>query len=386
MINKFREEIAFEAYNILDFWDTMIDQENGGFYGYFSDNLELDKEAERGGIACARLLWSYSSAYRVLGSDKYLKVASHMFGYIKDFVMDPEQKGVYWMIDHKGSVIDDRKHIYAQAFMIYSLSEYYRISGDKLAKEMAIELFHIIETTGFNNEKNIYKEEFTRSWEPTSNEMLSENGIIAEATTNTHLHILEAYTNLYRVWEDEQLASALKGLIDIFKYKLVRKDHFIKVFYDTDYKEKLDIKSYGHDIEATWLLTEALNVLNDQDKSFIKPIINNIYELGRRNDGSIKTECENGVDTLDRVWWVQSEAIVGFYNGYQMFGEEKYLKQCFETWNYTKMNIIDHSSGSEWFWAVDENGKSTGRAIVEPWKTPYHNLRFCLEIIERITL
>lgn len=330
----------------------------------------------------------FSSAYRILGGNDLKAAADNAFDFLCNKVIDKDFGGLYWMLDYSGNVIDERKHVYANAFGIYGLSEYHRATGNIQALEIAKELFFDgIERYGYDSSLNIYKEEFTRDYIETSNEMLSENGIIAQATTNTHLHILEAYTNLYRVWMNQELENALIRLVNIFYVNIYKESGFLKVFYDRKYREILDIQSYGHDIEASWLLYEAINVLNLKEecyKEMVLGISDNIRSIAVHHDGSLFNECEKGIVDETRVWWVQAEAMVGFMNSYEMTEDQSYLNLVLNLWTYTKTYIVDHRDGGEWHWGIDSVGKPLDRPIVEPWKTLYHNARFCLEMIERI--
>jgi len=374
--------------HILPFWMNLKDVDFGGFYGQMDYELLIDKRADKGGIATARLLWTFSSAYRVLADETYLVSANHTYDFFVKHILDSVNQGVLWMVDYKGNPVDDRKHIYAQAFGIYGLSEYYRATQNEKALKQAIDLYHIIEDIGLDKDHNIYKEEFTNKWVLSNNEMLSENGIIAEATTNTHLHILEAYTNLYRVWPDEQLRIRLINIIDLFCDQIYKKDtKFLKVFYNKNLEEIIDLQSYGHDIEASWLLDEAIKVLNLEEAKYLDFVINiakNINKVAFNDDGSLMNERENGQNDYTKVWWVQAEAMVGLYNAFERTGDERYLESVFKLWHYIGTYMIDKRRDSEWFWCLNQNNIPIKRPIVEPWKTPYHNVRFCLEMIERM--
>lgn len=387
-IKQLQEALRREGVDhILPFWVSLVDKSNGGFYGGMDHKLLLDKTCEKGGIATARHLWSWSAAYRTFGDDIYLDMAKASYNFMMTYILDKTHGGIFWMVNPDGSVLDDRKHVYAQAFAIYGLSEYVRITGDQVALEQAKTFFNLIETVGYDSENSLYKEEFNRLWQEIPNEMLSENGVIADATTNTHLHILEAYTNLYRVWPDEKVYKALKGLVDLFVNQLYKSDTgFIKVFYNKAIEEIIDLQSYGHDIEASWLLKEAIDVLDLDDtlyKTVIVEIAENIYNKGIAEHGGLITECEEGHNSDNGVWWVQAEAIIGFYNAFQMTNETKYLDAANDVWSYTNQYIVDHRQGGEWYAEVDANKMPKAEAIVEPWKTPYHNIRCCIEIIER---
>lgn len=374
---------------ILPFWMKLKDEENGGFYGEVDYDLTINKEGPKGGIAAARFLWSFSAAYRVTMKEEYLSYAHHAYRFLSQKAIDPVHKGLYWMLDHKGNPIDTRKHIYTQAFGIYALSEFYRAFKHPEALKLARELYELIETKGYDEHTKAYKEEFNREWIERSNEMLSEHGLVSDITTNTHLHVLEAYTNLYRVWPSQQLKEKLTNLVYTFYQKIYDYEtKFQKVFFDKKWQELMDLKSYGHDIEASWLLDEAVKVLDLKDENISKMIIDiayNIAEHGVLEDGSVANEEKEGKVDCTRVWWVQAESMVGFYNAYERTGDKKFLNLVDNLWKYTKENLIDSRDEGEWFWSVEPDGKPTKRPVAEPWKTPYHNSRFCLEMIERMS-
>lgn len=384
-VNEFRNELET---HILPFWAKLKDDENGGYYGLVDYDLRVHKDAGKGGIATCRQLWAFSAAYRVLKKEAYLQQANHAYRFLTEYVFDHQYKGLYWMVDYKGNPSDDRKHVYAQAFGVYALTEYYRVTQNQEALDYAKQLYKLIETVGFNEETNAYKEEFNRKWEEQSNEMLSENGVIADITMNTHLHVLEAYTNLYRVWEDEQLKGRIANLIDLFYEKVFDKQSkFLQVFFNNHWESIIDLKSYGHDIEASWLIDDALKVTGNNDRKYTQMVIDiayNIEKNGVLKDGSLAYENENGKIDYTRVWWVQVEAMVGFYNAYEKTKDEKFLKAVERIWDYVKTYMIDSREGGEWYWSVEADDQPTKREIAGPWKCPYHNARFCLEFIERV--
>ena len=294
---------------------------------------------------------------------------------------------VYWMLDYKGNPSDTRKHIYCQAFAIYALSEYYKATADKEALDLAINLFSLIESKGFNKKNSAYLEEFDREWNITPNEMLSENGVIAEITTNTHLHVLEGYTTLYEVTKDSRVGERLKELIYTFYNKIYDKEeHYLKIFFDNKWNTIIDVKSYGHDIEASWLIDDAYKLLGLKDENIEKMIVDIAYKIKEQiqEDGSLINEAENGVKDFTRVWWVQVEAMIGYLNAYERTHDESLLKIIDKLMTYTMATMVDPREGGEWYWSIEADGKPTERSVIEPWKAPYHNGRFCLEFMKRI--
>jgi mannobiose 2-epimerase len=388
-VTQLYEEIQDELVNhIMPFWCGLKDHENGGYYGLVDSDLKCNQQAPKGGIATARLLWTFSAVYGFTENDVYLSQAHHAYNLLVDKLIDYKYGGMYWMVDYQGQVCDSRKHIYAQSFAIYGLSEYYKVSGNEEALSLAQELYELIETVGFDDELNIYKEEFTRDLIETDNEMLSENGVIAQGTMNTHLHILEAYTSLLKVWPDSKLKASLINLVDIFYDKIYKKDtDFLKVFFDCDFGEIIDLKSYGHDIEGSWLIQEALDVLESKDSKYqdmVLAIGENIYNIAFDEEGCLYNECEEGHVDRNRVWWVQAEAMIGFMNMYHKTGDMKYMNKVYGLWAFIKKYIVDKREGGEWYPLLDVNNKPLEDPIGEPWKTPYHNGRFCIELLKRI--
>ena len=378
--------------NILRFWlDKMVDQEHGGFYGRIDGHEHLHADAEKGAILNARILWAFSAAYRVLGDKTYLEAASRAKHYIIDYFIDPEYGGVYWSLDCNGKPLDTKKQFYAIGFAIYGMSEYARATGDAEALKVAIDLYRCIEEHALDHEYNGYIEAMTRDWQPIANMRLSELDANYPKSQNTHLHIIEPYTNLYRVWKSDELKASLHNLIDIFTDRILNPEtHHLDLFFDMDWKRGAGaLESYGHDIECSWLIHEAALVLGDAEVlKKVEPIVEMVAkasEKGLNADGSMVHEAnlDTGYVDSDLHWWVQAEAVVGFFNIYQYFGDESALQKAQHCWTYIKENLIDNENG-EWHWSRRKDGTlNLDDDKAGFWKCPYHNSRMCLEIIER---
>ena len=396
--------------NILRFWlDKMQDQEHGGFYGRIDGTGILHPEAEKGAILNARILWSFSAAYRVLGNQEYLEAATRAKDYIIEHFIDPEYGGVYWSVDYQGNPLDTKKQFYAIGFA----------TDDREALDYALQLFDCIEEHAFDREHNGYIEAMTRDWKPIADMRLSELDANFPKSQNTHLHIIEPYTNLLRCLKELQakescdyvpaigsvlpvgisvpietilcVEGALRNLIDIFTDKILNPEtHHLDLFFEMDWTRGAGhLESYGHDIECSWLMHEAALVLGDQkvlDK--VEKVVREVAkasEKGLRPDGSMIHEAnlDTGHVDDDLHWWVQAENVVGWYNLYQHFGDEDALKKAVRCWHYIKDNLIDYKNG-EWFWSRHPDGSlNTVDDKAGFWKCPYHNSRMCLEIIER---
>lgn len=378
--------------NILRFWlDKMVDQEHGGFYGRIDGHEHLHADAEKGAILNARILWAFSAAYRVLGDKTYLEAASRAKHYIIDHFIDPEYGGVYWSLDCNGKPLDTKKQFYAIGFAIYGMSEYARATGDAEALKVAIDLYRCIEEHALDHEYNGYIEAMTRDWQPIADMRLSELDANYPKSQNTHLHIIEPYTNLYRVWKSDELKASLHNLIDIFTDRILNPEtHHLDLFFDMDWKRGAGaLESYGHDIECSWLIHEAALVLGDAEVlKKVEPIVEMVAkasEKGLNADGSMVHEAnlDTGYVDSDLHWWVQAETVVGFFNIYQYFGDESALQKAQRCWTYIKENLIDNENG-EWHWSRRKDGTlNLDDDKAGFWKCPYHNSRMCLEIIER---
>ena len=399
--------------NILPFWIRFQDEENGGFYGRMTGDGILDKEASKGGILNARILWSFSASYRVLGKPEYLAMATRAKDYILEHFLDPVYGGTYWELDYKGNPIDTKKQFYALGFMLYGMSEYVRalryrpdasVTESDIQKVLGvcINLFTCIEEHSLDEVYNGYIEACTREWGEIADMRLSELDANYPKSQNTHLHIIEPYANFYRVLKAEEpgpvlpvllkVETALRNLIDIFCDRILNPDtHHLDLFFEMDWTRGAGwLESYGHDIECSWLLHEAALVLGDKEVlAKVEPIVQLVAkasEKGLNPDGSMTHEAnlDTGYVDADRHWWVQAETVVGFYNIYQHSGDEEALQKALRCWQYIKDNLIDHDLG-EWYWSRDAerniNRKDDHAGF---WKCPYHNSRMCLELIERI--
>ena len=377
--------------NILSYWiDHVTDKENGGYYGRIDGEDKVHPQAEKGAVMNARILWAFSAAYRVLRKPTYLEAATRAKEYFVEYFLDKENGGAYWSVDYKGNPLDTKKQTYAIGFAIYGFSEYARATGDKEALEIAKKLYHDIEEHAYDSKNNGYIEALTRDWQPIADMRLSDKDENGSRTMNTHLHIIEPYTNLYRVWKDKSLEKSIRNLLDIFTDKLLNKEtHHLDLFFDDAWQGKRNIESYGHDIEASWLLHETALVLGGKVVlQKIEQVIRRIADAadeGLRPDGSMVYEHWKDTDKSDlqRQWWVQCENIIGHIDLYQYFGYEDSLEKAVHCWNYVQKHLIDAKNG-EWHWAVLDDGTinlSDDKAGF--WKCPYHNSRMCLELIER---
>lgn len=397
MISKSEARVLLET-NILSFWqEQMVDYRQGGFYGRIDGYNVLHPDAEKGAVLNARILWTFSAAARVLNNTPYRILAARAYDYLMQWFMDREQGGVYWSLNADGTPLDTKKQTYAIAFAIYGLAEYVRLTNNQEALNAAIRLFEDLEAHAYkwDNEKmskckNGYVEALTRNWQPIADMRLSEKDENGVFTMNTHLHVLEAYTNLYRVLKNvqrddvqgtkERITKQLRTLIDIFANRIFDPaTGHLMLFFDEKWQPSNTHTSPGHDIEAAWLLHEALEVLGDEE--LLNQTLPVIHSLAQAAEDDIMDEKE---------WWCYAEAVVGYIDQWKLYQDEKPIEsninlELAETaFHYIQTHLMDRENG-EWFWTILPDGtpdRTHDKAGF--WKCPYHNSRMCIEIIERL--
>lgn len=387
-------EFENELQNILNYWvENTVDEEFGGFVGRRDSDNVLIPNMPKGLVLNSRILWTFSAAFLYDDQPVYKQMAERAYHYIKSHFYDEEFGGVYWLVNYKGEPQDTKKQTYALSFAIYGLTEYYKISNEPKVLKLAIKLFHDIEQHCFDKNKGGYFEAFSREWEEMADLRLSEKDSNEKKTMNTHLHVLEAYTNLYRVWKDEQLQIQITGLLSNFKEHIVNSEtnHLI-LFMNENWEFKHQIYSYGHDIEAAWLLLEATKALGRNELiTYFKRLSLDLVDAameGLDEDGSLFYENNLNKNHFikEKHWWVQAEGMVGFLNAFEISKNDKYKKSFENIWNFTKTYIIDEKNG-EWYWGRREDltlMKDDDKVGV--WKCPYHNSRACMEVLKRLYL
>lgn len=391
LLEIFLAEIKEEWLSIHDFWaHNTVDEQNGGFVGEISSLGEINMNSDKGAVLNARLLWSFSSAYVHSKEIKYLELATRAFNYLIANFWDHDFGGLYWAVDAKGYVVNDRKQAYGQGFGIYAIAEYYKASNDEKSLSYAIELYKLLEEKFKDKQYGGYIEALSRDCKPLIDMRLSLKDANEPKSMNTHLHIIEPYTNLYSVWEDSKLKRNIQDLLEIFQQKILNNQAMqFHLFFDMDWTVKSTEISYGHDIESAWLLCDAARVIKDttwiseMEKLAIK-IVDKVLKDGIDKDGSLFYEDHEGKIDRDKHWWVQAEAIIGLVDVYKISKDSKYLDSAMQIWDFVKTNIIDKKQGG-WFWRVDINGKPVMSDYkVGFWKCPYHNTRALIESYNRL--
>ena len=389
-LSEFRDEAEQELINIISFWqDHAVDLNNGGFIGRMNNANVVDSDAPKGSVLNARILWTFSAAYIYFKDQSHLDIAERAFNYICSFFIDPQFGGVYWTVDANGRPEETKKQVYASAFALYGVSEYYRASRNEHSLQHAKNLYHSIVEHAFDKEYGGFYEAFSRDWRPINDQRLSDKDANEKKSTNTNLHIVEAFANLYKVWPDKDLKTHIQQLLRIFLQKIIDpgKGH-LRLFFDEQWRNKPALISYGHDVEAAWLLQQCAEIINDPgllaDLKISSLHLTNAAMNGLDMDGALWYEYNLQDEKLirEKHWWPQAEALVGFINAWQITGESRYSDAAFNSWEFIKRLLI--SPMGEWYWGIDVDGSIMQKDKVGLWKCPYHNSRACLELIKRI--
>jgi mannobiose 2-epimerase len=381
--------------HLLPFWcGPALDHENGGWMGWLSNDLQPDRTQPKGLIVNSRILWAFSAAHRVRPEPVYREMAARAFNFVMAHFWDGEQGGAFWRLNDRKEVMDDSKKIYGQAFYIYALTEFHGTFGSHPALERAWELFELIERHAHDERFGGYVEVCNRDWsEAGPDARLSEKDLSEKKSMNNHLHVLEAYTNLQRVRPDPRVAERLRELIDLFLTRILdaRTPH-LNHFFDSEWNVRSDTHTFGHDIEASWLLDEAAEVLGDDAlRERVRTVSVRLAEAvlteGVGADGGLFYEgCQGRVSDAGRECWPQAEALVGFLNAFEISGDQKYFSAAARAWKFIQLYLVDRVHG-EWFWRINEDGKPDPKLPkVSEWKGPYHGTRACLETMRRLKM
>ncbi|GLU56143.1 AGE family epimerase/isomerase [Dyadobacter frigoris] len=383
------ETFKKELINILDYWEKYaVDRKNGGFYGRVNYENEGIADAPKAVVITSRILWTYSMAKRLLNNPKYLTLADRAFQDLSIHFIDAKEGGVFWSTEASGKPLEMKKQVYGNAFAMYGLSEYYRATNFPPALERAKEIFYVLEKHAFDPVNGGYREAFARDWSETDDYILSKSPYIK--SMNTHLHLVEAYTNLYRIWPDKTLKKQTAAMLEAILDHIVNNETSrMELFFTEKWESKDKVISYGHDIEASWLLYETAEVLKDE--KLLKKTRDRCIKMaiavstGLSPDGALNYEYdpETKHTKTERSWWVAAEQLVGFYNAYQLTKNADFKVKAERSWAYIDSKFIDRERG-EWFGAVKEDGTQVRGDKVNFWKCPYHNARACAEMWKRL--
>ena len=372
--------------NILPFWLGLQDP-RGGFYGEVTSDGLVREDALRGVILNARLIWTFAAAYGALREAAYLRAAIHARDWFLAHFYDHEFGGVYWSVAADGQPLDSKKQLYAQGFAIYGMSELYKVNRDAETLDHAIHLYRVVESRFADPVNGGYAEALARDFTPLEDMSLSAHDINADKTMNSHLHLMEAYANLYQVWPDQGLKERLVALLEIFGTRIMAPDGHLQLYFRRDWSVLGGGVSYGHDIETSWLILECAFALRDPDvENRVRPWALSLGRAGNEGllpDGSLRYErLPDGTYDDSRQWWVQAETVVGNLWLWKYHGDEAAVEAALRCWAYIRDHLIDHGNG-EWWWAVLPDGSlDLSQPKAGFWKCPYHNSRMCLQSLQ----
>lgn len=389
--DTFVQALQQEIDAVLQYWiNFTVDESRGGFYGMVDNDNVPDTHAPKGLVLNSRILWAFSAAAIYTDNEVYKTMAGKSFAYIQQYFIDETYGGAYWSVDADGNKLDTKKQVYGIAFCIYGLTEFVKLTQNRKALDLAIQLYETIERYARDETAGGYIEAFQQNWQPIADLRLSDKDSNTPKTTNTHLHIVEAYANLYEVWPDEQLADTIKYILSIFdKHIIDKQTHHLQLFFTKDWQSQTATCSFGHDIEAAWLLQHCAEVIKKSVYSqYFKTIAVKMAQVTRNwvdKDGALwyEVDISGKVINKQKHWWVQAEAMVGFYNAYQLTGNKLYRQLVTGAWQFVQLYLIDNETG-EWFWGVDEHYRLLPEPKAGFWKCPYHNVRACLQLIGRL--
>ena len=379
--------------HIMPFWSgPALDHEQGGWMGWLSNDLQPDRTKHKGLIVNCRILWAFSAVHRARPEKIFQQMADRALDFVVNRFWDTQHGGAFWQLDDTGRVLDDSKKIYGQAFYIYALAEYHQAFNAPKALDRARELFGLIEQHAHDARQGGYIEVCRRDWsEADSSARLSEKDMNEKKSMNNQLHVLEAYTNLYRAGKDPRVEERLRELIRLFEQRILdpRTLH-LHHFFDEQWRVRSDTYTFGHDIEATWLVCEAAEVLGDaamlkQAEALAVRMAEVVLKEGIDGDGALRYEGKAGrIIDGGKECWPQAEAVIGFLNAFQISGDEKFLQAARCAWDFIEQHLVDRVHG-EWFWRITPEGQvDPTLPKVSEWKGPYHGSRACLETLHRL--
>jgi mannobiose 2-epimerase len=392
-MRQFGESVRHELEdNLVPFWlERVVDNKYGGFIGRMSNDGIIDPKAPKGLILNTRLLWTCSALYRFNKEPRCRNMAERAYNYLENCFRDSSHGGAFWQVDYEGNLLDGTKKIYGQAFYIYALAEYYQAFGEPSALQHAEQVFELIETHSRDKTFEGYVEVCNRDWSVAEDLRLSDKDMDEKKSMNNHLHLLEAYTNLYRVRPDTRLRDCLTELVNIFDKRIADPaTGHLRHFFDESWQPRSANYTFGHDIEASWLLCEAAEVLSDPNVTsrahrLALRLAQVTLSEGLEDDGGLCYEGQDGqITDRNREWWPQAESVVGFLNACELSGERSFLEAAQKAWAFIEKYFVDKEH-RDWFWRIDPTGcPDPNEPKVSQWKGPYHSVRACLEIIRRM--
>lgn len=391
-LQKYIDEVESALQDILSWWTLHSpDRDTFGFYGAINDENIADPTASKGLVLHSRILWTFSKVKeRGIANSEHEGIAHRAFDSLSKYFWDKEHGGMYWSLNPDGIPADTQKKIYGQAFAIYGLAAYYKAWQNQEALEMAVSLFNLIEKYSFDPVHGGYFEAFARDWSEIEDRRLSVKDLNAAKSANTHLHILEAYTELYTVWPNPKLLEQISRLFQVFDQYGIQENGHLNLFMTSDWKPQSDLRSFGHEIECAWLLyycAEACDLrqwMHIFKEHSIRLAIASTDGWDKLDGGLwYEFEPEKNVWHFEKHWWPQAEAVVGFLHAFQLSGDSQWLEKSLQSWKFIQNELLVPEHG-EWYWGKTLLGTIIPKEKAGFWKCPYHNVRACTEFKDRL--
>ena len=389
---SYQSEVEVEMSSILDWWmEHMLNKETGFFYGEISGANIPDGNAPIGLVLQSRILWTFSAAYNHTQNKVYLNFAHTAYKQLITQFYDKHYGGMFWSVQPNGIPVSTKKQAYGIAFSMYGLSAYYEATKDQAALDKAAELYRCLEMHFYDSVYGGYIECLGNDFSVIEDVRLSDKDQNAIKSMNTHLHVIEAYAKLYTVLPSEALKQSVAQLLVIFEQHIIDPaTSQQKLFFEKDWTSNASEVSFGHDIEAAWLLQEAAVITKDalriEKFTNIAQAMASVVAANLSPEGAVYNDYHTHTQVLDKGidWWPQAEAMVGFLNAFENSGNTIYLQHSLTSWAVIKNQFKDARLG-EWYWGYDASGNLLNKEKAGFWKCPYHNSRACIEVANRIS-
>ena len=384
-LTSMKQQLLDELGHVLHIWeDRSWDAQRRIWRTMGCDNRPL-ASGRRSGVLISRVLWACSAAKNLTGDAHYAQLAQTAYEDLCANYLDKEFGGVYNDLNADGSVLDDRKVSYNQSYAIYALSEYYRATGCEEALAKAMDIYALIEHSAWDAVRGGYHTVCDRVWRVQPDSF----------TMDTHLHLMEAYTNLHKAKADPAVARSLRQCVEALRSRFLRPSGALYQNLQLTWEPTADTSDrFGDEGECVWMMAEAAAQLGDeaytaQVMEAVRAMADNIVAVGYDKDhGGVYDRLNaDGSMSTDKLWWEESEAATGLLYAYALFGEERFARGALGIWDFMRTYFLN--ADDEWNWKTRADGSFIPITDpASPLKCPYHSARIavlCVPVLERLT-